>query len=399
MTQAGNSKTFICDYTVKTFGGVVLGKWSNMSADLKFSGALNPMNLLNRGLDRRVRSSLSEDKLELLEDAVEDAPVVPKYDPEDYDPEQLSEEEEEAAVDEMADIISHPLVEAVQIGGSYDVNADNVGKTLELLEEAQDRNGEVFTMLEPGSPADLQSEGQFDFDLLTAPDVINKPYVWNTQDSTWKDGKHSSAQRLLNDLTEERGAEAMVEKVASDVEEKIPGFAQRFVDPYQVAVNYVNSLESPESYIQTGFDNRIVPETYFVVNPDAAVAEKTSAREWLQELGVETPGDAHEHSEELAREAAALAGDKSQDGYDGIIYVEASGTLGPEEAVTAVDDRLNQELGQNQDVLVAYGGGIYDGDDIKTYIEAGADFVFVGNSVQEQGAEALPDPEELEEVI
>lgn len=357
------------------------------------------MNLLNRGLDRKVRSSLSEDKLELLEEAVEDAPVVPKYDPEDYDPEELSEEEEEAAIDDMADIISHPLVEAVQIGGSYDVNADKVRKTLELLDEAQDRNGEVFTMLEPGSPADLQLDGQFDFDLLTAPDVINKPYVWNTQDSARKDGNHSLAQRLLNELTESRGTEELVEEVESEVEERIPGFAQKFADPHQIAVNYVNSLESPESYIQTGFDNRIVPETYFVVNPEADVAEKTNAREWLEELGVETREEAHEHSEELAREAGALAADKSQDGYNGIIYVEASGALGPEEAVTAVDDRLNQELGQNQDVLVAYGGGIYDGDDIKTYIEAGADFVFVGNSVQEQGAEALPDPEELEEVI
>lgn len=370
-----------------------------MSADLKFSSALNPMNLVNRGLDRIVRRGLSEDKLELLEDAVEDAPVVPKYDPEDYDPEQMTPEEEEQVIEEMTDIISHPLVAAVQIGGSYDVNADNVGRTLELLEEAQERNGEVFTMLEPGSPADLQSEGQFDFDLLTAPDVINKPYVWNTQDSTWKDGKHSSAQRLLNDLTEERGSEAMVEKVASDVEDKMPGFSQRFIEPYQVAVNYVESLESPESYIQTGFDNRIVPETYFVVNPEAAVAEKTGAKEWLRELGVGTPEEAHEHSEELAQEAAALAGDKSQDGYDGIIYIEASGTLGPEEPVTAVDERLNRELGQNQDVLVAYGGGIYDSEDIKTYLEAGADFVFVGNSVQEQGAEALPDPEELEDMI
>jgi heptaprenylglyceryl phosphate synthase len=357
------------------------------------------MDLFNSVLDRAVRSSLTESKLELLLEEVEDAPIVPKYDPEDFDPDEMTVEEENTAVDEMEEIIGHPLVGAVQVGGSYEVNADNVEKTMELLEEAQERQDKVITMMEPGSPADLQTDGEFDFDLLTAPDIINKPYVWNTDDPAWKDGKHSEAQALLNDLTEDKGRTALMMKVASDLEERIPDSLHEVIEPYETAQNYVENLESPESYIQTGFDNRIIPETYLVVNPEAAVAEKTGADEWLRELGVETSGDASEYTGELADEAAALAGDKSQDGYDGIIYVEASGSLGPEEIVTAAEERCNHGLNPNQEVLVAYGGGIYDSEDMKTYLEAGADFVFVGNSVQEQGAEALPEPGELEDVI
>lgn len=347
------------------------------------------MNIVNRGIDRAVRSSITEDKLEQLSEEIEEAPIVPKYDPEDFDPEELDKDERAQKVAEMAEIISHPYVGAVQIGGSYDVNAGNVGETLDMLEEAQERNGEIFTLLEPGSPADLQEDGEFDFDLLTQPDVINKPYVWNTEDSTWKDGKHSSAQKLLNQVVEEKGEEALREKVASDVGSTIPEFIHGTIDPYRIARDYVDSLESPESYIQTGFDNRIIPETYLVVNPQAAVAEKTSADEWLE--GKDT--------EDLVEEAAAMAGDKSQDGYDGILYVEASGTLGPEEVVRATRERLNQELNPDQDVILAYGGGISNGEEITRYLESGADMVFVGNSVQERGPEALPEPGELDEVL
>lgn len=353
---------------------------------LKISHNRKNMELLNLLLDRMVRENLEEDKIEQLIDIVDEAPIVPKYDPEDFDPVQIDERTEQRKVSEMEEIISHPAVGAVQIGGSYDVNSRKVGKTLELLSQAEENTGqEIFTMLEPGSPTDLQDEdGQFDLDVLTEPDAINKSYVWNTTDSEWKDGKHSEAQKLLNNLTRDKGEMALYEKVRSSLSSKVPKFLQKIVDPDKQAASYIDHIDNPVSYIRRDFDNRIISETYLVVNPDAAVAEKTGADEWLETAT----------SDDLIEEGAAMAADRIQDGYQGILYIEASGELGPEEVVGSVEQRLPVDE-DSYNMLVAYGGGIEDGEGAKTYLDAGADLVFVGNSIQENGAEALPSPEKF----
>ena len=345
------------------------------------------MSVRNRILDRFVRAELTDDALQELQERIGHSPVVPKYDPEDQDPAVMTEEEEEQKVDEMTEIIGHPLVEVVQIGGSYDVTAENIDKTLEMLGRAQEREEEIYTMLEPGSTSDLKRDGEFDFDILTQPDAINKPYVWNTDDSEWKDGKHSEAQHLLNELAEDRGHEAIGSTVASKLRSVLPGYLDGVIPVDSIAREYAENVEA-DSYIKAGFDSRMIPETYLVVNPDAAVAEKTGADRWIEE----------HTDDELVDEAAALTADRVQDGYDGIIYIEASGELGPEEAVEAAD-RRRESISNDNSMIVAYGGGIYGSDDIERYLEAGADMVFVGNSVQEQGADALPDEERVEEIL
>ena len=105
-------------------------------------------------------------------------------------------------------------------------------------------------------------------------------------------------------------------------------------------------------------------EAYIVMNPDATVAEYTSADCDLD-----------------ADEVAAYAEVAEQMFGQEIVYVEYSGMLGDTEKVAAAADILDE-------ATLFYGGGIHDYDSART-MAAHADTIVVGDLVHDHGVEAV----------
>ncbi|WP_137283691.1 phosphoglycerol geranylgeranyltransferase [Halorussus salinisoli] len=105
-------------------------------------------------------------------------------------------------------------------------------------------------------------------------------------------------------------------------------------------------------------------EAYIIMNPDASVADLTSA-------------DCDQTPEDVAAYAEVAEQMYGQE----IIYVEYSGTFGDPEAVEAAADALNE-------ATLFYGGGIHDYESANTMAEH-ADVVVVGDLVHDDGVDAV----------
>ncbi|WP_246987033.1 phosphoglycerol geranylgeranyltransferase [Halorientalis marina] len=105
-------------------------------------------------------------------------------------------------------------------------------------------------------------------------------------------------------------------------------------------------------------------EAYIVMNPDATVAEYTSADCDLD-----------------ADEVAAYAEVAEQMFGQEIVYVEYSGRLGDPEKVAAAHDELD-------DATLFYGGGIHDYDSAHR-MASNADVIVVGDLVHDEGVDAV----------
>jgi len=105
-------------------------------------------------------------------------------------------------------------------------------------------------------------------------------------------------------------------------------------------------------------------EAYVVMNPDASVAELTSA-------------DCDQDADDVAAYAEVAEQVYGQD----IVYVEYSGTFGDPEVVAAAADALDEST-------LFYGGGIHDYESAHTMAQH-ADTIVVGDLVHDQGVEAV----------
>ncbi|MFB6242095.1 MAG: geranylgeranylglyceryl/heptaprenylglyceryl phosphate synthase [Candidatus Nanosalina sp.] len=345
----------------------------------------------NRILDYGVRREISETGLSVLKEAVEDSPLIAKYDPEDFDEDGFSAEE-------IENVLSMPMVGGVQIGGSGDsVTNDNMSTAFSRINEANEEHG-VTVLLEPGKPEDVENGG-LDSSLLTEPDIFNKPRIWNTEDSKWINGHHRYFQQLLNGKLDEKAYGMIEGNLRDELGEKIPGGGSHLGGLTDRAVqSYMDEIgeDGAQALARQKVDSGTVTEMYYVVNPDSTVAEVTGADEEILSM---TWG-------EVEADIRGMVSDLAQDGYEGMIYIESSGALAPTDFVSAAREEIDMH-GISEDTVLAYGGGIgteetvdifeYDtgiaemetADQIDEYLEAGADTVIVGNSIQDDGEEAL----------
>ncbi|MFB6143825.1 MAG: hypothetical protein ABEJ98_00800 [Candidatus Nanohaloarchaea archaeon] len=325
--------------------------------------------VVGRGLSRR-------NGLRRLRRDISDSPLVVKYDPEDFG---VSGNRKVSGLEE---VLMRDEVGAVQVGGSTDIDAEKVKETVSRIKNA---SPDVLTMLEPGG---LEHVGEdMEREVLRRPDILNKPSVWNTSDTEWVNGHARRAQRALVDRS--RDAEEMVGEEAENVLSRyLPGKVSE-----RAAEKYVEGSEGIDKLFRRFLDSKVVPEMYYVLNPDCAVARKTGADEDVREKSLQL----------LEDDIRGLVGEAAQNGFEGIIYLESSGKLSSPELVEAARDEIRGR-GIESDVLLAYGGGIGGNDvvsrdrkalaDLKErspleqasqYLEAGADFVIVGDAVQQEG--------------
>ncbi len=117
--------------------------------------------------------------------------------------------------------------------------------------------------------------------------------------------------------------------------------------------------------IENGLDwDRTHTEAYIVLNPDASVAELTTA-------------DTEQTADDVASFAMVAERMFGQD----IVYIEYSGTFGDPEKVGAAHDALD-------DATLFYGGGVHDYDTAHTMAEV-SDVVVVGNLLHDEGVDAV----------
>lgn len=339
------------------------------------------MDIVYRLLDGQVDAKVSEDQFEALQDSTEDAPLVPKYDPEDFDGEGIPSKE----IDE---VVNSPMVGAVQIGGSGEsVTEQNM---LDAIRSVQDVYNGIL-MMEPGKQEDI-GNGELNSEIITGPDIFTKPGVWNTEDSMWINGHRRKAQTRINQYIEENGKRKLYEQVKEKLVE-MPGMSERRADSF--AAGYVNWAEKPESKLKQEMDSSMVSEIYYILNPESTAAQITGAAEDLS----------GRDRADIEQDVKGMIADLAQDGYRGIVYLEGSGAMAPPAIVESTAEEI-RERGVEDDMILAYGGGVgtdsvsdldYDTEmwgmsaveQIDAYTSSGADIVLVGNSIQENGSEAL----------
>lgn len=352
---------------------------------------MNCMNPLTGFMDRAVRGEISDDALARLSENLEGSPVIAKYDPEDF-------HEDGISTGEILSVLEDDLIGAVQIGGSGDsVTNGNMNTAFSRIQEANEEV-QLPVLMEPGKTGDMENGG-LDSDILTEPDIFNKPRVYNTGNAEWITGHHRKFQRMLNSKLDEKAEEMIDGKIREKLQDSLPGytpFREALTD--RVAGDYVSDIgeDGARALARQAVDSSTVTEAYYVVNPDSTVAEITDADQDILSMDYS----------EMVEDARGVVSDLAQDGYEGIIYIESSGALAPPELVEEVKEEIDLH-GIQGDTLLAYGGGIggtetvdrlvYGSDiaelptekQIDAYLENGADTVIVGNSFQEKGKEAL----------
>lgn len=217
--------------------------------------------------------------------------------------------------------------DAVMVGGSDGVTAENTAEVIEILDEV-----DIPVILEPYS-GDHVTGGNGEAGNFFSTDYTAVASVWNGNEENFK-GKHEDFFGYeLPQVKQE-----LNEAVESMVGDGITGGA----------VKYITGR---------GLDNKLLREAYIVQHPESAVAELTEATE---------PVD----STRVGRIAGAI--ENFFDNFD-IVYIEYSGTYGNPEDVEAAAEMLD-------DATLLYGGGINSQAQTQEMLEAGADAIVVGDS-------------------
>jgi phosphoglycerol geranylgeranyltransferase len=226
---------------------------------------------------------------------------------------------------------------AVSVGGSADVTPANTEAAFDLLTPLS------TPICHEPSGADQVTEQSHDAaDLLLVPEVLN-----------------GDSEALVGTLG--AAIESVREELAPTlIDRKAPWLPARVAD-------WLASIATSALLSDAAF------EAYIVQNPDSAAARESG----VGDDDVLSPGDAKRR---------AMAADRHLESE--ILYLEYSGTFGGEEAVEALslmDDSLVRSR-------LWYGGGLSNGDDVRTVRDAGADTVVVGDAfhrVAEREAEIL----------
>jgi phosphoglycerol geranylgeranyltransferase len=216
--------------------------------------------------------------------------------------------------------------DAVAVGGSSDVTAENTRETFDLLAFARPP-----AFHEPSDPSHVTDAVREHAAFVAIPEVLN-----------------GDVAALVGDLG--AGVETLREDLLPEL------LAERL--PVPIVDTFGDALVS---YLATLLLRRAVFEAYVVNNPDSAAAERAG----VGPEDVLGPGEARRR---------AMAADRHLGSE--VVYLEYSGTDGGEDArelLRALDGALGR-------ARLWYGGGLDAREPAEAMLAAGADAVVVGNA-------------------
>jgi phosphoglycerol geranylgeranyltransferase len=216
--------------------------------------------------------------------------------------------------------------DAVSVGGSSDVTAENTAETFALLDPVRAR-----AFHEPSDPEHITAETRERAAFLAIPEVLNGDVGALIGDLG------AGTERLRDDLVPALLAETLPDAVVARAGDAL--------------AEYVTSL----------LLRRAVFEAYVVNNPDSAAAERAG----VGPEDVLDPAEARRH---------AMAADRHLGSE--VVYLEYSGTDGgavARDVLRALDGSLTR-------ARIWYGGGIDAREPARAMLDAGADAVVVGNA-------------------
>lgn len=244
--------------------------------------------------------------------------------------------------------------DAVSVGGSSNVTAENTEETFDLLDTV---SSPAFH--EPSEGRHVTEKAREQAAFIAIPEVLN-----------------GNTRALIGMLGE--GITYLYDDMLPELlERKLPSSVNR---------RFHDSLTA---FATSWFLEQAVFEAYIIQNPDSAAAERGG----VTEEDLLSPSEARER---------AMAADLHLNSE--VVYLEYSGTYGDDEAVEIIDE-IENDLGRAR---VWYGGGIDNRKKATRILDAGADTVIVGDifhdvaaeeaNLCEQAAEAFeehPSPEEV----
>lgn len=152
---------------------------------------------------------------------------------------------------------------------------------------------------------------------------------------------------------------------------------QKFYDkiPFPIPENRITDRVA-EKFVDYIVSTKYFPQGFVVMNPECDAAEKSGVRP------EDVPGKA-----EIRKYAEIAEGMSTMP----IFYIEYSGEYGDPEIVREAADVL-------EDTHLRYGGGIESYEQVREMLEAGADSVVVGTSLEDDGVNPFnPDRQALQE--
>lgn len=233
------------------------------------------------------------------------------------------DENTDGAPEDLLDELEY--ADAILNGGSKDVTPD---ESLAVVESIKERYPGKPVYEEPGDKSHVTIDTVRKHDGLLASVPLNG------------DLQTTVSQHL-----------EFLDEAEQKVKEKFPDFLpeNRFTDGLaDTAVDYL-------------VNTKYFPQAFVIMNPDCDAAEKAGVN------ASDIP------DKETIGNYASMIDEKST---VPILYIEYSGEYGNPEIVEAASQRLN-------DTHLRYGGGIETHDQIDEMLEAGADSVVVGTSIED----------------
>ncbi|MBY6294290.1 hypothetical protein GLU60_02785 [Nanohaloarchaea archaeon H01] len=307
-----------------------------------------------------------------------DAARIAKFDPEDEIPSidelygQLTDEDGDLEYD------------AVQIGGTFDVESNGFMDWVEAADELSDISEErgnqgLSVLAEPSEQSHVLDQGAPENTVLE-PDYFTVPRITNTRKEEYKNRLHEEFIDEMNSYIESVDGEKVLservsEHIKSDIRERLPddtiaqsagdrilsassgiieALAEKKVENYVQGKEGTRRSKDVDSVLKEIFWSQWITEDYFVTNPEASVATGTGADDWLQ--GKDTTDLMQDVQKKIKRSAEAW---EPRYRAQSVFYIEGSGAQTPFEIIKAADLARQK---YNLDIQILYGGGIESGD-------------------------------------
>ncbi len=315
----------------------------------------------------------------------QDAAKIAKFDPEDEIP--SIDELYDQLIDEDGDL----EYDAVQIGGTFGVESNGFMDWVEAADElsniSEERGNQGLSVLaEPSEQSHVLDQDAPENTVLE-PDYFTVPRITNTKQQKYRGELHEEFIGEMNSYIESIDGEKVLservsEHIKSDIRERVPDnriaqsagdrilsvsssvidrIAEKKVESYLQEPEGTGRSYNAEDVLEDIFWSQWITEDYFVTNPEASVATKTGADDWLQ--GKDTTDLMQDVQEKIKHSAEAW---EPRYRAQSVFYIEGSGAQTPFEIIKAAD-LARQE--HNLDIQILYGGGIENGDNQSDLIQ------------------------------
>ncbi|NMJ77202.1 hypothetical protein GLU64_02215 [Nanohaloarchaea archaeon] len=330
--------------------------------------------------EKRNRNTLQEFKQDTarIAKSEQDVASIAKFDPEDEIP------SIEKLYDQVTDENGNLEHNALQIGGTNEVEPGMfmnwVEAAYKLSNMSEERGNQGLSVLaEPSEKSHVLNQESYE-EVVLEPDYFTVPRITNTEDDKYRGELHEEFIDKMNDYiasndSKEALSEHVSEQVKSDIRERVPdntvaqsagdrilsassgivdALAEKKVENYLRGTDGTRRSKDADSVLKEIFWSQWITEDYFVTNPEASVATKTGADDWLQGKGTI---DLMQDVQEKIKQSAEAGEPRYR--AQSVFYIEGSGAQAPFEIIKAAD-LAKQEY--NLDIQILYGGGIENGD-------------------------------------